>query len=313
MNNSLDSQAVCVHKMEYQSNAGMKPIFIVFQMLALYPLQNHVLYTIYTIASFSVGIWMLGSLHVVSPVTLNHTLRMFIGHLVFIIRAIVPMLIIAQVYLTRSEQEKIFSILDKIDEAFERNFAKNINYKRLRVKYLKRFFAPFLTVVIIRIYYVHHLMTKIDENFRFYWFHCVQSLIVSRIRCMQVGFYAILLNDRIEWIHEELVQIRRRKSLFSPTILEMKIVFLRQIYGMIYDVSVSVNKSVGWSLLVITISYFVDYVGNCYLLILLIEDVLPVIDEIGTSVGMVTSSIALVSLYHACGRCSDNVSFTSLH
>ncbi len=216
------------------------------------------------------------------------------------------MLIIAQVYLTRSEQEKIFLILDKIDEAFERNFAKNINYKRMRVKYLMNFFTPILSLATIRIFFVHHLMYHKDANFRFYWFHCVQSLFVSRVRCIQVAFYANLVNDRIQWIHSELVRIGQCKHL-----LPSKIVFLRQIYAMLYDVSVLMNKSFGWSLLVITISYFVDYVGNSYMYFLVIENILSVSDEISSSVGLVTTSIAFFTLCYSCGRCADNVSFIS--
>lgn len=134
--------------MKSRSKKGMKPIFIVFQILALYPLPNRIIYTIFAIASFSVGIWMLMSLLFVSPIFVNGSLRAFMGHIVFIIRAIVPILIIAQVYFTRTEQTQIFTILNKVDKMFETNFSKIINYKRLRMKLFITFFSPAITLYV---------------------------------------------------------------------------------------------------------------------------------------------------------------------
>lgn len=158
--------------MKSTSRDGMKPIFIVFQILCLYPLPNQLIYTIFTIASFSVGFWMLISLLVISPIFVNGSLRIFMGHIVFILRAITPMLIIAQVYITKTEQKQIFEILDKVDQSFQRNLLKNINYRKLRLKYLISVFLPIFILAIIRTYFIYHLMKHKLAAFRFYWFHC---------------------------------------------------------------------------------------------------------------------------------------------
>ncbi|KAG4077281.1 hypothetical protein HA402_009910 [Bradysia odoriphaga] len=289
------------------SSKGLRPILTIFQILALYPLPNHILNTLYAFASISVGAWMIISLLVISPLHVNGSMRVFMSYVVFIIRAILPMLIIAQAFFTRLEQTKIFKILSEIDKTFARNFAKNINYKRLRTKYLVSFFAPLLCLAVIRVYFVYHLIIyHSDAKFRFYWFHQVQSLIVSRVRCVQVAFYANLINDRIQWIHFELVQIIAQRRNVSQQKLQAKIIFLRQIYRMIYDVSALTNKSFGWSLLVITISYFVDSVGNCFKYLLVLEKTLPMSDEISSSVGLISTSITLITLCYSCGRCADN-------
>lgn len=296
-----------IKKMKTKSNDGMKPIFIIFQVLALYPLPNQTIYTIFTIASFTVGFWMLLSLLVISPVFVKGSLRVFMGHIVFILRAILPMVVIAQVYFTRTEQKRIFVILNEVDEAFEKKFSKCINYKRLRIKYFVSFFLPTLTLAIIRTYFIYHLMYHKDANFRFYWFHCVQSLFVSRIRCIQTAFYANLINDRIQWIHQELAKTMQRESL-SRRNLQIKIVNLRQIYAMIYDISMLINKSFGWSLLVINISYFVDYVGCSYQYLLVIQGILPMDNGKSALVGLISTSIAFITLCYSCGRCAANVS-----
>lgn len=291
--------------MKSRSKDGMKSIILIFQILALHPLPNGIINTIFAIASFSVGFWMLISLLVVSPVFVSGSLRVFMGHIVFIIRAIVPMLIIAQVYLSRAEITQIFTMLNKVDKTFEKNFSKNINYKRLQIKYFVSFFSPALSLAVVRLYFVYHLMHLEYKDFRFYWFHCVQSLLVSRVRCLQTAFYADLINDRILWIHQELAQIGQKH--LSRRTLQAKILFLRQIYSMLYDISMMINRSFGWSLLVITISYFVDSVGNSYMYLLVILEILPKQNETSAIVGFVSTSIALLTLCYSCGRCADNV------
>lgn len=294
--------------MKLRTKDGMKPIFIVLQILALYPLPNRIIYAIFTFSSFCVGFWMLMSLLVISPIYVSGTLRAFMGHIVFILRAILPMLIIAQVYFTRTVHLQIFTILNEVDEMFVKIFSKTINYKRLQRKYSVWFFTPTTALAIIRIYYVYHLMHHKDANFRFFWFHCVQSLLVSRVRCIQTAFYADLINDRIKWIHEVLQTIVVQRNHLSQRELQTKIVFLRQIYSMIYDISILINKSFGWSLLFITISYFVDSVGNSYKYLLVFQLTLPIDDERSALVGLISTSIALITLCYSCGRCADNVS-----
>lgn len=82
--------------MKSTSEDGMKAIFIVFEILSTYALSNQIIYTILTIISFSVGFWMLISLLVISPVFVKGSLRIFMGHIVFILWEITPMLIIAR-------------------------------------------------------------------------------------------------------------------------------------------------------------------------------------------------------------------------
>lgn len=300
---------VVIFRSDKMESIFMSTILRVFQILALHPLPYHIPNTIYAFASISVGAWMIISLLVISPVYVNGSMRVFMGYIVFIIRAILPMLIIAEAFLTRLEQAKIFQFLNKIDKMFERNFSKRINYRRLKSKYLISFFVPLLCLAAIRLFFVYHLIIyHTDAKFRFYWFHQVQSLIVSRVRCLQVAFYVNLIDDRIRWIHLELIQIMGHQTRRNNVSVEHKIVFLRQIYKMIYDVSVLINRSFGWSLLFITISYFVDSVGNCFKYFLVIEKILPASDEISSSVGLISTSITLITLCYSCGRFADNVS-----
>lgn len=279
--------------------------------MALYPLSNRIIYGLFTIVSLSIGIWMLVSLLIISPILYNGSLHVFLGHVVFIVRIIVPIMVITQAYCTRWKQLQIFEILSKVDATFENGFGKTIDYKTLRAKYLISFFAPVVTLAVIRIYFVYNLVVhSTDTNFRFYWFHCVQSLLVSRTRCMQVAFYANLLNDRVVWLHHELREMLQQKHLSQRT-MQTKLVLLRQIYALIYDVSVLINESFGWSVLVIAISYFVDAVGNFYLICMVIQySSTPRSTRVSAGIGFFNPALTLMVLCYSCGRCANNVSIS---
>lgn len=78
---------------------------------------------------------------------------------------------------------------------------------------------------------------------------------------------------------------------------------------MIYGASVLINDLFGWSVLLITVSYFLDCVGNGYLYVLLITDSSsPVKNGVGISIGIALAAVAFSSLCYSCGRCVENVS-----
>lgn len=286
---------------------GLTPIFLVFQMFFLCPFSNWIIYTILSIVSFSVGFWMLVSLLIISPVFVVGPLRIFMGHISFIVRAIAPMLIVTQAYVTHKEQENIFNILHDVDKSFKFNLMLTINYGKLRIKYLTKNALISLILILIRCYFLVHLMYHTDGDFRFYWFHCVQYLLVSKIRCIQTAFYGDILNDRIVLIHEKLAAIEKTK-IHSQKILR-EIICLRKIYAMIYDVSELINYSFGWSMLVITVTFFVDFVTMSYLYLLVVQDIVATDNRIIALVGLVTTLIPLLNLCYSCGRCADNVNF----
>lgn len=135
--------------------------------------------------------------------------------------------------------------------------------------------------------------------------HCLQSIIVSRIRCMQTFFYADVINERIMLIHEKLLEIETRRLRTNKEYRE--ILWLRKMYSKLHEISLLVNVCLGRSLFFLVISFCMDYVGNGWLIIRVVQKTRP-LDVLGSAgIGLATLTTALLLVCHSCDRCERNV------
>lgn len=173
----------------------------------------------------------------------------------------------------------------------------------------------------ITTYYAIGLTCEDDMNL----FACcfLYFRFIMHLRAIQVSFFVVLVQNRLQFIIDELKHIRmksttqinciRRRKSFIHRADFTQILHLKIIYGELYETYGLINKSFGWSLLAVIIVYFADIIAVCYADFekMAVLDTLPDSRDLRILLSFVVPIfIVLGTLCFYCSSCYQRVSST---
>lgn len=183
------------------------------------------------------------------------------------------LIIVLQSLFHRKAQIKLVQKFSYVDRLFNTKLQLFISYRNekralfIRLLILLCTFLLIKSGLFIHLYYGGYLNS--------FWFHCVYSNWIARLRSAQVLFYVYLLRSRLILVNEKVKEIlisRNRQSgnlnEWQPIVNKRNIALvfdtssskfstydrllnLKQIYGELYEICELINITFGWSLLAI--------------------------------------------------------------
>lgn len=282
-------------------------ITFLFQLFGLFPFSNNCFTKFYTFLSLAIGLGVIISLFGVNSNYAENSYKHVVSFLVFILRVLIPLVSISHTFITKRQQNEIFNIVNTTDNNLIRyKLLMTIDYKTSCRKHKNKVLIFLVSDFLMRTLFIANILISKDYNFFVYWMHCLQSIILSRVRCIQTFFYADVINERIMLIHEKLLQIQR-KQLRTYNVVYQEILWLREIYSNLHEISLLVNDCLGWSLCFLIISYAMDYVGNAWLILDMVQKLKTIEALPSALIGLSTLTVIFLLVCHSCERCERNV------
>lgn len=237
------------------------------------------------------------------------------------------LIIVLQSLIYRRSKAKLIQKFSHVDRLFTAKLQITIGYRKEKQMLFVRFATLLCTFVAIKIGLMIHLHYL--ERLGSFWYHCLFSIWIMRLRCVQVLFFVYLLRARLIHVNDkvkEILIIRNLHTANGNTINDAKsIVFvmdtinskystydrllnLKQIYGELYEICELINVTFGWSLLAIITQCFVDFTSNSYWTFLALEQSPPNIANALDCISLLIPIVIILSLLaYYCSSCSRYV------
>lgn len=193
------------------------------------------------------------------------------------------LIIVAQAFFYRNEQQRLVTKFAYVDELLQKKLRVKIAYDKEKQEILVRILAISFALFAIKIAFFAHMYYR-DAFLVNFWLHCMYSVFIMRLRCIQVLVFVLLLRSRINLINRKVKEIllthNRHMGLSSTRwtsasngkevifLLDVstkyhstydRLLCIKQIYGELYEICEWINMTFGWSLLAIVTQCFVDF------------------------------------------------------
>lgn len=258
----------------------------------------------------------------------QNSLQAIVGVLIFVAEIIAHAVIIIQSYTTRHQQLKIIENINAIDEHFQRKLSKTVEYDGQLKRYYIKVFGMFGVMLATLFAIILLMLLRNDEYLLTFLLQICYSMIVIRVRCIQIIFYVDVLNDRIKMVNNAFGILIKRESERLKVISTFNQNFevhqqkttdldyvelqaLKKIYCRIWDNICLINDCFGWSILAICTQYFIHLTTHGYWLFLALANQLPQYQIVQSSIDIVTVLFIMWMLCSACYNSTQSVS--SLH
>lgn len=206
-----------------------------------------------------------------------------VANFMFILIVITHLTIVVESFCQKEAQVKLIQNITLSDQLFNTKLKVIMPYHREKCEIFARGFILILTVLLAKIIIAIYAWDK-KLNFSF-MYPAIYSILILRLRSIQILFFVYLLRNRLILINDELkniqsalnVQFNEARSsccIASKILISSKssvkisindrIMYLKQIYKELYESCELINKAFGWSLLSVTTQAFVDFTSNCY-------------------------------------------------
>lgn len=190
-----------------------------------------------------------------------------VSHLIVVIQAVV-------------HRRTLYKIINKcalIDNRFNSQLSIVTNYLRWKcAMWLK--LIIFSSIILVFDLIVKYCFAICVENQFLSHLKDYYATIAVRFRCIQMIIFVQLIHDRLKIVKHALHEVltiyknsfvqRSRETAFGyqrmDTFAFEKILHLKEIYGQIYDTSISMNKVFGLSMLVATTQHFSEFTRNMF-------------------------------------------------
>lgn len=157
------------------------------------------------------------------------------------------------------------SLIEKqsmIDGLILTKFGYQIPYQREKWKTFAHIMALLSIQLIIRMPY-EFITYHFEISYKFSDFVRYSQFIVFA-RLIQMWFFVYLLRARLKLVLQELIKIREEKELNPALLVYDKMLAIRQIYGLLYDMCMEIETTFGWSMLMTVVYFFIRFTFNCY-------------------------------------------------
>lgn len=240
------------------------------------------------------------------------------------------LIIVLQSLLYRKAQMKLIRKISHVDHLFSTKLQILMPYRREKKAMFIRFSVILFAFIVIKVFLMIHLhyMKRLNS----FWYLCLFSIWVMRLRCVQVLFFVYLLRSRLILANDKVKEILAARNLRSRDANEWqpiadtrnvvfaldnsitrystydKLLNLKQIYGELYEICELINITFGWSLLAIITQCFIDFTCNSYWTFLALEQHSPDIANAVDCISLLVPIVIILSLLaYYCSSCSRNV------
>lgn len=265
----------------------IRAILIVFSVFGLWPSwpssKYRRLHTLYSLLSIVLVVAVSVSALSILDIFDNSTLSVAVAYS-FVLNALCAHLItMCQAFYHRDEQQRLIAKFAHVDQLLQRQLHVNISYRAERRHILARTLAIGGLLLAIKMAVILHLYYR--EAFAVdVWIHCLYSVFILRLRCVQILVFVLLLRSRINLINGKVKEIlladNRHKLPASMRwttaagdrdgifLLDVsaklhstydRLMRIKHIYGELYEICEWMNTTFGWSLLAIVTQCFIDF------------------------------------------------------
>lgn len=237
------------------------------------------------------------------------------------------LIIILQSLVQREFQLKLIQKFAHVDRSFHKKLHILISHRDEKRVLLVRFVSMLSIFAGIK---VAMLINLADGGvFNSFWYYCLYSIWIARLRCVQVLCFVHLLRARLILVNDKIKEILTARNLnagipnvcrpistFDNSMLNGSIydrlLNLKQIYGELYAICELINQTYGWSLLAMIAQCFIDFTSNSYWTFLALEQttvgVSTAINCVSLLIPIAIVLLLLCSYCSSCSRCvSDNL------
>lgn len=314
----------------------IRPFIVIFSILGLWPAWPNSKYKIllqcYSVAFICYVLAMFWSAMYFNRDFAHHTLSAIVQFSFMASVLIAHFTALCEALVNRTEYLRLIEKFAYADRLLSSKLQLSISYRKEIHDIFIRFTAIVFLLVLLRTYLTYDLDYHYQINNFFY--ECAFSILLLRMRSIQVVFFVCLLRKRLRLVSEKLKEMLVTCNLYGKTksqwtfsrdtskifVLDMtsakhsvydRLLSLKQIYGELYEISELMNITFGWSLLTIVAQSFFDFTGSCYWIFLALEesDYPLVIDCMSMFLPIISLIITMVYL---CSSCTYRVSSYSV-
>lgn len=253
---------------------GFNAFFLVFGLFPSWQTQKYRPFLIvYSIFSILLVFAIFVSAVYIHKVFNDNTLSSAVAYSFLLSILATHLIIILQSLFHRKAQMKLVEKFSYVDHLFNSKLQLFISYRNEKRALFIRLLILLSTFVVIKLGLIIHLYY--GRNLNSFWFHCLYSIWISRLRSAQVLFYVYLLRSRLILVNDKVKDILIARNRYSGNLNECQpivnkkniaVVFdtsssrfstydrllnLKQIYGELYEICELINVTFGWSLLAI--------------------------------------------------------------
>lgn len=265
--------------------------FVVFSLIfGLWPSWKgskfEYLLAIYSIFSISLVFYIFVSAIFINQILDDNTLSIAVDFSLVMSILATHLVIVSQAF---SHRKQLLELTDKfsyVDRLFDKKLFTYIPYQKekrslwTRIAILLGVLVTTKIVLILRLHY--------RNEFGSFWFHCLYSILIMRLRCCQLLFLVFSLQTRLNLLNDKLKEILVARSSLrteninigwhlvfnittvvsildvSPTkhAVHDRLLNMKRIYGELHEICEVINDTFGWSLLAIITQCFIDFTSN---------------------------------------------------
>lgn len=264
--------------------------FVVFFLIfGLWPTWKNskyrILLIIYSIFSiFLVFCIFISAVYINNVLNDNQQLSTAVSYSFLLSNLATHFIIVVQSLFYRNELARLVNKMGFVDCLFSKKLQIHISYAKEKRAIWIRVLTILGILFFIKSFLSLHLHLR--DEFGSFWFHCLYSIFIMRIRCFQVLFFVFILNARLNLLNQKLKEIlvvrglNRENSMRCSSVSDMKnVIFVldavtpkqtiydrllkvKQIYSELYEICELINMTFGWSLLAIVTQCFIDFTSN---------------------------------------------------
>lgn len=243
--------------------------------------------------------------------------------------SVTHIILLLEAFFKRNAHLEIFNHFDTVDHIFQKKLRRYIPRNSEKRSIWIRFLSLISIFLVIKTFLIIHLHSQnLLTNF---WLHCFFSIFMLRLASLQILLYVRLLRNRLKITNEILVEIVIDNSIKNTNLIHIsspeyvienstvfvisnmrnnnvifcKMLYLKKVYGQLYEISIQINKVFGWSLLCLTTQSFIDFTSSIYWTFLALDQNIPdthkAIDKICFLVPIV---IIMTLMANDCSSCT---------
>lgn len=214
------------------------------------------------------------------------TLASIVGELMFCGLLATTVIILFQAVIFRSEAIQIEDRFDTIHRLMQKKLSVDISIPQMQRKLLFKIMS--IVVFLVVVTGINFLALAHFEEPLSYNVHSLFPIIIVRGRCIHNIFlvdlltiYLNFLNAKLEFIIEVSARNAENVAVFKYAHTDFghlvrspnaELMFLKDVYGYIWDITNLINDAFGWSLLAVATQNFIEFTCNGYWLFLAMED-----------------------------------------
>lgn len=261
---------------------------VIFLILGLWPTwkdsKQQVTLALYSLFAVIIPCYIFVSAIIIHKVVLDENLTKAVAYSFILSILATHLIIVVQAFFYRNGLTRLTDKFSNVDRLFNTKLQLFISYRKENQVLFLRMFIFMALLIGIKVFLVIHLNWR--GHLSGFWLHCLYSVLITRMRCAQVLFFVQMLRSRLALVNEKLKEIIIGRGLrdnsanewrpvidtknivfvldnsFSKHSVYDRLLFLKQIYGELYEICELINITFGWSLLALITQCFIDFTSN---------------------------------------------------